>query len=66
MLTATPEQLAGLGGMLQKFSAYDPSFKGPMPVEKSVSAMLGVIDRANINNGHAGAFISHHGNRHWL
>ncbi|OJD11319.1 hypothetical protein AJ78_07881 [Emergomyces pasteurianus Ep9510] len=64
--TATPEQLAVLGGMLQRFSAHDPSFKGPMPVEQSVSAMLGVIDRANIYNGHAGAFVSHHGNKHWL
>ncbi|KLJ09200.1 hypothetical protein EMPG_15375 [Blastomyces silverae] len=63
---ATPEQLAGLGDMLQKFTLYDPSFKGPMPIEKSVGAMLGVIERANVNNGHAGAFVSHHGNKHWL
>ncbi|OJD21304.1 hypothetical protein ACJ73_07353, partial [Blastomyces percursus] len=42
------------------------SFKGLMSIEKSVGAMLGVIERANINNGHAGAFVSHHGNKYWL
>ncbi|PGH07981.1 hypothetical protein GX51_01421 [Blastomyces parvus] len=66
LASVTPDELARLGDMLQKFTLYDPSFKGPMTPEQSVAAMLGVIERANVNNGHAGAFVSHHGNKHWL
>ncbi|KAK9320300.1 NAD(P)-binding protein [Lipomyces orientalis] len=63
---ATPKQLAQMGGMVQKFSTYAPSFKGPISPEESVSHVLEVIYRVEIQKGYAGAFVSHYGNRQWL
>ncbi|EEH37163.1 hypothetical protein PAAG_07719 [Paracoccidioides lutzii Pb01] len=62
---STPEELAKLGSMLQRFAAYAPNFKA-LTVDESVSAMLSVINRASIDNGYAGAFVSHRGNKQWL
>ncbi|KAL2825097.1 NAD(P)-binding protein [Aspergillus cavernicola] len=63
---ATEEQLAEAVKMVQKFSTYAPFFNGPITPEESVSAILDVITHADIKKGHAGAFVSHYGNKQWL
>lgn len=65
-LAATPEQMAEAGKMLEKFSTYAPSFKGPISPEESVHNVLETIARAEIRKGYAGAFVSHYGNKQWL
>ncbi|KAI6785466.1 uncharacterized protein J7T54_007109 [Emericellopsis cladophorae] len=52
--------------LAQKFMAYAPDWKGPITPEESVSAMMNVIDKASIENGDAGEFLSHYGNKQWL
>ena len=49
-----------------KFASYAPNFKGPITPEESVKAMLDVIEKANVNNGFGGAYVSHFGNKQWL
>ena len=49
-----------------KFGRYAPHFKGPISPEESVKAMLGVVERASVDNGYGGAFVSHFGNKQWL
>lgn len=63
---ATPEQMQGLGGLLSKLTAYAPHFKGPIPVEESVQKMREVWEKASIETGFGGAFVSHYGNKQWL
>ena len=52
--------------MPMKFMKYAPHFKGPISPAESVSAMLGVVERAGVDNGYAGAFVSHFGNKQWI
>jgi hypothetical protein len=52
--------------MISKFAAYAPHFKGPMSAEDSVKAVLGVVEKASLEGGYGGAFISHLGNKQWL
>ncbi|KAG9258880.1 uncharacterized protein F5Z01DRAFT_641671 [Emericellopsis atlantica] len=62
----TEEQAAAFGATAQKFMAYAPDWKGPITPEESIRAMLNVIDKASIENGDAGEFLSHWGNKQWL
>lgn len=52
-----------LGG---KFMKYAPDWKGPITPEESVNAMRTVIDKASVEAGDGGAFISHFGTKKWL
>lgn len=52
--------------MISRFVAYAPHFKGPMSAEESVKAVLGVAEKASVEGGYGGAFISHLGNKQWL
>jgi hypothetical protein len=52
--------------MISKFAAYAPHFKGPISAEESVNAVLSVAERASVEGGDGGAFISHLGNKQWL
>jgi NAD(P)-dependent dehydrogenase (short-subunit alcohol dehydrogenase family) len=63
---ATPEQLAEAGKMIQQFATYAPAFKGPISPAESVGFLLDVIERAHVDRGYAGAFLSHYGNKRWL
>jgi hypothetical protein len=49
-----------------KLASYAPHFKGPITPEESVKAVRSVWEKASIENGHAGAFISHLGNKQWV
>ena len=52
--------------MLAKFAAYAPHFKGPISAEESVKAVMGVVEKASVEGGDGGDFISHLGNKQWL
>ncbi|KAI0413438.1 NAD(P)-binding protein [Xylaria grammica] len=62
---ATPAQMQSLGGMLQKFQQYNPEFSGPMSPDASVRAVISVREKASVQNGDGGSFVSHHGNKTW-
>lgn len=63
---ATPEELAGLGGFAGKLAEYSPNFKGPITPEESVRLVRGVWEKANLEEGWGGAFVSHLGNKQWV
>lgn len=66
MSIATPEEMQGLGGFLGKLVSFAPHFKGPIPPEESVQKMREVWEKASIETGFGGAFVSHYGNKEWL
>ncbi|KAK8064404.1 short chain dehydrogenase (AtsC) [Apiospora phragmitis] len=61
----TPDQVAAMQGMVQKFAQYAPRFTGPITPEESVRAMRSVWEKATVEEN-AGDFISHKGNKQWL
>ncbi|ETS80415.1 hypothetical protein PFICI_07944 [Pestalotiopsis fici W106-1] len=63
---ATPEQMAGMMGFVGKLAVYAPDFKGPITPEESVKAVRSVWEKASIEDGYGGAFISHLGNKQWV
>jgi len=60
------EELQGLMAFAGKLASYAPHFKGPITPEESVKAVRSVWEKASIENGHGGAFISHLGNKQWV
>ena len=58
--------MSRLQGMLAKFKAYAPDFKGPITPEHSVKSVLSVVESCSVEAGHGGAFLSHLGTRQWL
>ena len=65
-LIATPEQLQIIGTLLQKFTQYAPNFTGPASPDAAVRDVISVWEKASIENGDGGAFVSHYGNKQWL
>ncbi|KAL4796608.1 hypothetical protein BDV19DRAFT_360666 [Aspergillus venezuelensis] len=63
---ATAEELQGFGGFVQKVLAYAPDFKGPITPEESVRHVRATWEKASIEGGFGGAFISHLGNKQWV
>ncbi|PFH62258.1 hypothetical protein XA68_14389 [Ophiocordyceps unilateralis] len=63
---ATPEQMQSLGGLVQKFMQYAPHFSGPAAPEAAVRDVISVWERASVENGDGGSYVSHHGNKQWL
>lgn len=45
---------------------YAPHFKGPISPEQSVKMVRSVWEKASIEDGFAGAFVSHYGNKQWV
>ncbi|KAH8716743.1 putative short chain dehydrogenase [Phaeosphaeriaceae sp. PMI808] len=62
----TPEELQGMMGFVGKLSAYAPHFKGPISTEESVRAVRSVWEKASVENGDGGSFVSHLGNKQWV
>ncbi|KAF2272615.1 NAD(P)-binding protein [Westerdykella ornata] len=62
----SPEQMEGLQAMVASFQKYAPHFKGAITPQESVKAVLGVIDKLSLDQGHGGAFLSHLGTKQWL
>ncbi|KAJ5200192.1 hypothetical protein N7491_009008 [Penicillium cf. griseofulvum] len=63
---ATEEQQKGLAGMLGAFARYAPDFKGPSPPEAAVKDVISVMEKASVEGGDGGSFVSHFGNQQWL
>ena len=51
---------------VKKFSAYAPHFKGPITPEESVRMVMEVIEKASLEKGDGGAFVSQFGNKQWI
>lgn len=51
---------------MAKAQAYAPHFKGPVSVEEAVKTIKSLWERASIETGYAGAFVSQHGTRQWI
>ena len=62
----TPKQTEGLMKFVGRAQAYAPHFKGPVPVEGAVQTIRSLWERARIETGYAGAFVSQFGNRQWV
>ncbi|KAL8942494.1 MAG: hypothetical protein Q9216_001638 [Gyalolechia sp. 2 TL-2023] len=62
----TPKQTEGLMKFVGRAQAYAPHFKGPVPVEGAVATIRSMWERASIETGYAGAFVSHFGNKQWV
>lgn len=52
--------------MVEKFKKYSPTFQGPDAPPESIKAVLSVVDNSSIENGAAGAYLSHFGNKRWV
>ena len=63
---ATEDQIEGAKQMIAKFAEYAPGFKGPITPSESIGKVLSVIDKASVENGDGGSFVSHLGNKQWL
>ena len=55
-----------MGEFAGKLVSYAPDFKGPITPEESVKAVRSVWEKASIEEGYGGAFISHLGNKQWV
>ncbi|KAL8725580.1 MAG: hypothetical protein Q9166_007266 [cf. Caloplaca sp. 2 TL-2023] len=63
---STPEEIQGLTGFMGKLVNYAPHFKGPISPEESVRHVRSTWEKASIEGGFGGAFISHFGNKQWV
>jgi hypothetical protein len=52
--------------MFGKFKEYSPTFQGPSPVDASAESVLALVNKATIEGGYAGAFMSHTEKRPYL
>lgn len=43
-----------------------PNWNGPITPQVSVKAVMAVVDKASVENGDGGSFVSHWGNKEWL
>ncbi|KAJ5510009.1 Short-chain dehydrogenase/reductase SDR [Penicillium expansum] len=62
----TPEELQALAGFVGKIVTYAPHFKGPVTPEESVRQVRSTWEKASIEGGFGGAFVSHLGNKQWV
>ncbi|RYP17380.1 hypothetical protein DL765_004580 [Monosporascus sp. GIB2] len=65
-VNVTPEQSRGLAGFMGKLSTYAPHFKGPTPVDEAIRTLRSTWEKASIDSGYGGAFVSQFGNKQWL
>ncbi|KAH8645711.1 hypothetical protein BX600DRAFT_556120 [Xylariales sp. PMI_506] len=66
-ISGVPEPvMKSITEMVSKFSAYAPDWKGALAPSESVEMVLSVIEKASIEGGNAGDYLSHYGNKQWL
>ncbi|KAI1815680.1 NAD(P)-binding protein [Poronia punctata] len=58
---ATEEQMKAIMKQAEKFQAYADDFKGAISPEESVTKILQVVEKASLEDGYGGEFISHRG-----
>lgn len=52
--------------MVDSFKKSAPEWKGAIMPEESVKAVVSVIEKASVEAGDGGSFVSHYGNKEWL
>ncbi|KAK6221162.1 hypothetical protein QIS74_04891 [Colletotrichum tabaci] len=62
----SPEDMQGMMGFIGNLARYAPHFKGAITPEESVRHVKSTWEKASIDNGFAGAFVSHLGNKQWV
>lgn len=62
----TEKELQAFGKISATFQKYAPHFKGPMTPEESVKLVISVYEKASVENGDGGSFVSHLGTKQWL
>ena len=45
--------------MFAKFKDYSPTFQGPAKVGDTVKSVLALVNKATVDGGYAGTFLSH-------
>ncbi|KIW13320.1 hypothetical protein PV08_08508 [Exophiala spinifera] len=60
------KQLPGFAATIAKFQAYAPHFKEKQTTEQAVKAVISVFEKASVENGDGGAFVSHLGSKQWI
>lgn len=45
--------------MFGKFKQYSPTFQGPTSPENSAKSVLALVNKATVDGGYAGVFLSH-------
>ncbi|GIJ99825.1 hypothetical protein Aspvir_003833 [Aspergillus viridinutans] len=63
---ATPQEIESLTSLMGKLVAYAPHFKGAITPEESVRQVRSVWEKASVEGGWGGAFVSHLGNKQWV
>ena len=58
--------MQGFRDMVSAFQVYAPHFTGPISPEESATHVISVINKASIEGGSGGSFVSHFGNKQWL
>ncbi|TVY83399.1 putative oxidoreductase [Lachnellula suecica] len=61
-----PEKMQGMASVMGRLQAYAPHFKGPIPVDEAIRTIRLLWERASIETGYAGAFVSQFGNKQWM
>lgn len=51
---------------MARLQAYAPHFKGAVPVDEAIQTIRALWERASIETGYAGAFVSQFGNKQWM
>ena len=58
--------MTGLTDFMGKIASYAPDFKGPTPVDEAIPVIRAAWEKASVDGGYGGAFISHLGNKQWV
>ena len=45
--------------MFARFKRYSPTFEGPAPVDAAAESVLSLVNKATVDGGYAGVFLSH-------
>ena len=51
---------------LEKLRDYNPDFSGPVTPVRSVQMMQKVWEKASIEGGYGGEYLSHNGDKIWI
>jgi hypothetical protein len=51
---------------MRQYKQYAPHFTGPARPEDAVRDVISVWEKASVENGDGGAFVSHLGSKQWL
>ena len=66
-MTASEEEAQKrIGTLFSKFTQFAPDFKGPNTPKGAALNVISVFEKASIENGDGGNFVSQFGNKTWL